>query len=160
MVNEEIQEPLTSKVRAKSKPRSTARKKSSAGARAGKSAPRKSASKKVAGKKKAGRTKQSLRKVAEQVKEALPDIVDKLVEKAKSGSVQHAKMLLTSTGADKLLEQQCMATEQEDESLASLLLRRLDDSDTDQARQEMEAEITESKKQRSTMAAEEELEES
>ena len=66
----------------------------------------------------------SLRVAARRVKQAIPDIVDRMVEEAKKGNVQHLKTVLQCTGVDKLLEQECQPKKQK--SLAELLIRRLE----------------------------------
>ncbi|HVP64478.1 MAG TPA: hypothetical protein VMT82_06265 [candidate division Zixibacteria bacterium] len=58
------------------------------------------------------------------MKQAIPDIVDRMVEEAKKGNVQHLKTVLQCTGVDKLLEQECQPKKQK--SLAELLIRRLE----------------------------------
>jgi hypothetical protein len=69
----------------------------------------------------------TLRSAARKVKQAIPDIVDKMVEEAKKGNVQHLKTVLQCTGVDKLLEQECQPRKQK--SLAELLIRRLEKPD-------------------------------
>ncbi|HUO59766.1 MAG TPA: hypothetical protein VMU24_03795 [Candidatus Acidoferrales bacterium] len=58
------------------------------------------------------------------MKQAIPDIVDRMVEEAKKGNVQHLKTVLHCTGVDKLLEQECKPRKQK--SLAELLIRKLE----------------------------------
>ncbi|HEX8924403.1 MAG TPA: hypothetical protein VF786_01350, partial [Terriglobales bacterium] len=65
-----------------------------------------------------------LRGAARRVKQAIPDIVDRMVEEAKKGNVQHLKTVLQCTGVDKLLEQECQPRKHS-KSLAELLIRRL-----------------------------------
>lgn len=69
----------------------------------------------------------SLRGAARRVKQAIPDIVDRMVEEAKNGNVQHLKIALQCTGVDKLLEQECKPRKQK--SLAEILIRRLEKQD-------------------------------
>ena len=59
--------------------------------------------------------------VRRQLADALPDIVEKLVQEARTGSIPHAKILFVLSGIDKRDVPQARRSE----SLAALLLKEL-----------------------------------
>jgi hypothetical protein len=68
-----------------------------------------------------------------QVLAAMPDIIEAFVEEAKGGSCQHAKFLMEFAMEEPAEEKESSAeaTDPEEESLASILLRELRESEAE-----------------------------
>jgi hypothetical protein len=75
---------------------------------------------------------ESLKLARMQVRAAMPDIIEAFVKEAKSGSCQHAKFLMEFAVEDPAEEREEPATaDPEEESLASILLRELRESEAE-----------------------------
>jgi hypothetical protein len=75
---------------------------------------------------------ESLKRARMQIREAMPDIIDAFIAEAKGGSCQHAKFLM-EFAMEEPAEQRAAETEAdpEEESLASILLRELRESEAE-----------------------------
>ncbi|MCU1307074.1 MAG: hypothetical protein JWN45_1769 [Acidobacteriaceae bacterium] len=75
---------------------------------------------------------ESLKQARMQVRAAMPDIIEAFVKEAKSGSCQHAKFLMEFAVEEPEEERASVAvTDPEEESLASILLRELRESESE-----------------------------
>jgi hypothetical protein len=72
-----------------------------------------------------GSPEEGLREARGQVLSAMPTIIGAIIEQAKTGSCQHAKFLMDFLSEETLQEEAEGEAEQEEESLASILLREL-----------------------------------
>jgi hypothetical protein len=77
---------------------------------------------------------ESLSRARVQVRVAMPDIIEAFVKEAKGGSCQHAKFLMEFAVEEPAQERAAAASaaDPEEESLASILLRELRESEAEQ----------------------------
>jgi hypothetical protein len=74
---------------------------------------------------------ESLKQARMQAHVAMPKIIDAIVEQALTGSCQHAKFLMEFAVEEPVQERAAAAVDPDEESLASILLRELRESEAE-----------------------------